>query len=105
MREHALKDDLYTGAVHDGIRVIGHVYPGSLVRVYIVGDLCAGVLDAITFSVQAHRFVETRLCFLEVEDFCSFHDGILLLWGNLRTPSLISQFRATLGTVMLQIFL
>ena len=54
MREHALEDGLYAGTVHDGIRVIGHVHPGSLVRVDVVGDLRTGALDAIAFSVQAH---------------------------------------------------
>ena len=102
MREHALEDDLYTGAVHDGIRVIGHVHPGSLVRVDVVGDLRTGALDAIAFSVQAHCFVETGFCFFEVENFCDFHGGTLLILGRYLTSSLISQFKATLGTEFLQ---
>ena len=39
VREHALEDDFYTGAVHDGVRVIDHVHTCSLVRVNVVGDL------------------------------------------------------------------
>ena len=43
MRQHALEDDFYAGTVHDGIRVIDHVYPCGLMRVDVAGDLRAGV--------------------------------------------------------------
>ncbi len=69
MRQHTLEDDLYTGAVHDGVRVIVHVHPCGLMRVDIAGDLRASVVDAVAFSVQAHRFVEVRLGFFEIGNF------------------------------------
>ena len=88
MREYALEDDFYTGAVHDGVRVIDHVHPCGLMRVDVAGDLRASVVDAVALSAQAHRFVEVRLGFFEMENFCSFHGEILLHWGNFANPSI-----------------
>lgn len=104
MREYALEDDFYTGAVHDGVRVIDHVHPCGLMRVDVAGDLRASVVDAVALSAQAHRFVEVRLGFFEMENFCSFHGEFLLPLGNLRTPSFIQSTGDTFGDAKTRCF-
>ena len=43
IRQHALEDDFYAGAVHDGAFVAGQVHPCGLMRVDVRGDFRAGV--------------------------------------------------------------
>ena len=73
-------------------------------RVDVVGDLRTGVLDAVAFSVQAHRFVEAGLGVFEMENFCSFHGEFLLPLGNLRTPSFIQSTGDTSGDAKTRCF-
>ena len=62
------------------------------------------MLDAVAFSVQAHRFVEVGLGFFEIENFCSFHGEFLLSLGNLQTPSFIQSIGDAFGDAKTRCF-
>ena len=67
------------------------VQPGQRLRLCAYGRILrrgslVWMLDAVALSAQAHRFVEVRLAFFEIENFCSFHGEFLLSLGNLANP-------------------